>query len=293
MSLLHLRSFIEVYRRRSLTAAAKTLGLTQPALSHHVASLESQVGRALFERHARGVLPTAAADDLAARIGSTLDDAEAALSAARARSTQLTGTIHLAGPSDFLAEGCTPLLIRLQKAGLTVRIDVGGRDALYEKLFNDEVDLAITASAPSDTRLDHARIAEERLLLVAAPEILRAIAAAPNLEAGLQGAPCLAYDLDRPLVRTWLQQNGIALPEASPAFTAPDLRMLRALVSEGAGWTVLPDYLCEDALRARRLAVLPAPVASPVNPLNLVWARSALRHPRIAFARKTLLQPPA
>ena len=74
MSLLHLRSFIEVYRRRSFTAAARALGLTQPALSHHVASLEGQVGRALFERHARGVLPTAAADDLAARIGSTLDD---------------------------------------------------------------------------------------------------------------------------------------------------------------------------------------------------------------------------
>lgn len=169
MSLVHLRSFVEVYRHRSFTAAARALGLTQPALSHHVASLEGQIGRTLFDRHARGVLPTAAADDLAARLGSTLQDAEAALASARARSAMLTGTIHLAGPSDFLAEGCAPLLMRLQKAGLTVRIDVGGRDALYDKLFNDEVDLAITASAPSDARLDHARIAEERLLLVPHP----------------------------------------------------------------------------------------------------------------------------
>lgn len=293
MSLVHLRSFIEVYRRRSFTAAAHALGLTQPALSQHVASLENQIGRALFDRHARGVLPTAMADDLAARIGSTLDEAEAALSSARARSTELTGTILLAGPSDFLAEGCTALLMRLQRAGLAVRIDVGGREALYDKLCGDEVDLAITASAPSVARLDHARIAEERLLLVAAPELLRTIEAASGLAAGLAAAPCLAYDLERPLVRTWLERNGIDLPDSQPAVTAPDLRMLRGLVADGAGWTVLPDYLCTEALRTRRLAVLPAPVETPVNPLNLVWARSALRHPRIAFARKTLLQASA
>ncbi|WP_029056919.1 LysR family transcriptional regulator [Stappia stellulata] len=293
MSLSHLRSFIEVYRHRSFTAAARALGLTQPALSQHVASLEGQLGRPLFDRHARGVLPTAAADDLAARLGSSLDDAETALASAQARSAMLTGTIHLAGPADFLAEGCAPLLARLQKAGLTVRIDVGGREALYEKLFSDEVDLAITASAPVDARLDHARIAEERLLLVAAPGAMRVIDAARDLETGLQAIPCVAYDLDRPLVRSWLEQNGIALPDVSPAYTAPDLRLLRGLVSEGAGWTVLPDYLCTDALRAKRLVARAAPVSTPVNPLNLVWARSALRHPRIAFARKTLLQASA
>ena len=65
MSLLQLRTFVEVYRRRSLSEAARAIGITQPAASQHIASLEAQLGRPLFDRHSRGVRPTAIADDLA------------------------------------------------------------------------------------------------------------------------------------------------------------------------------------------------------------------------------------
>ena len=73
MSLLLLRSFVEVYRHCSLSDAARSLGLTQPAFSQHIAALEVQVGLPLFARHSRGVRPTAIADDLAATIGTSLD----------------------------------------------------------------------------------------------------------------------------------------------------------------------------------------------------------------------------
>ena len=74
-----LRTFVEVYRQRSISGAARALDLTQPAVSQHIASLEGAIGRQLFERHAQGVTPTAAADELAADIGDRLDLAEAAL----------------------------------------------------------------------------------------------------------------------------------------------------------------------------------------------------------------------
>ena len=78
MSLSQLRTFIEVYRRRSLSDGARALGITQPAASQHIASLEAQIGHPLFGRHSRGVHPTAIADDLAASVGGSLDTAEAA-----------------------------------------------------------------------------------------------------------------------------------------------------------------------------------------------------------------------
>ncbi|MFX4315554.1 LysR family transcriptional regulator, partial [Enterobacter sp. 63] len=76
MSLVRLRTFIEVYRQRSISGAARALNLTQPAVSQHISGLEVAVGRPLFERQAHGVVPTAAADDLAADIGNSLDTAE-------------------------------------------------------------------------------------------------------------------------------------------------------------------------------------------------------------------------
>ena len=79
MSITQLRSFVEVYRQHPVSKAARALGLTQPAVSGHIASLETQIERKLFIRHARGVKPTLIADELAARATEALDKAESAL----------------------------------------------------------------------------------------------------------------------------------------------------------------------------------------------------------------------
>ena len=290
MSLLHLRTFIEVCRRGSISEAARGLGMTQPAVSQHVASLEAQLGRPLFERHARGVRPTAIADDLAASLGSTLDTAEAALASVRARSAQLSGTVHIAGPADLLAEWVAPRLAPLLEAGLDLRLHPGGHDALYAMLLEDGTDLALTASRPEDASLAYAEIGFEQLLAVAAPHLVRQIAQAPSLAAALASVPHLTYDLDRPLMRSWLAANGLPSLPNLPAVTAPDLRIVRALVRAGAGWTVLPNYLCIEDLSDGRLAMIDPPVTTPRNSFYLVWAKSALRHRRVAFARQELLR---
>jgi molybdate transport repressor ModE-like protein len=44
-----------VARAGSVSAAARTLGYTQPAVSHHIARLEDEVGTALITRLGRGV----------------------------------------------------------------------------------------------------------------------------------------------------------------------------------------------------------------------------------------------
>ena len=113
-----LRTFIEVYRQRSISGAARALSLTQPAVSQHIASLEAAIGRQLFERSAHGVDPTAAADELALDIGDRLDLAEAALSTARARSAEMAGTVRVIGHADFLSEVVAPLLVPLLETGM-------------------------------------------------------------------------------------------------------------------------------------------------------------------------------
>lgn len=51
-----------------------------------------------------------------------LDGLEGAIEAAKARSTALSGTVHLAGPAEFLAAGVVPLLPSLLAEGLTLRV---------------------------------------------------------------------------------------------------------------------------------------------------------------------------
>ena len=59
MKLNHLRDFLAVAEHGSLRAAARELGIAQPAVTRSIQELERELGATLLERQARGVVPTA------------------------------------------------------------------------------------------------------------------------------------------------------------------------------------------------------------------------------------------
>ena len=74
-----LSAFESAARHQNFAHAAEELNLTASAVSHHVRKLESRLGVALFQRHARGVTLTAEGRRLADASGSALADMEGAL----------------------------------------------------------------------------------------------------------------------------------------------------------------------------------------------------------------------
>ena len=64
MSIKHLQIFVNVYKESSITAAAKKLGITQPAASQAIRELETHYSVKLFERAGRGICKTEAANRL-------------------------------------------------------------------------------------------------------------------------------------------------------------------------------------------------------------------------------------
>ncbi|NLG08807.1 MAG: LysR family transcriptional regulator [Deinococcales bacterium] len=82
MNAEHLRSFCVVAREGSVTAAARTLGLTQPAVSRHLRLLQEERGQALYERRGAGIALTPAGRQLlpyACAVSQALERAEAVL----------------------------------------------------------------------------------------------------------------------------------------------------------------------------------------------------------------------
>lgn len=176
----------------------------------------------------------------------------------------MSGTVHIAAPSDLLGEMITPRLAPLLDMGLDLRLHIGGRDALYSLLLEDKVHLAVTASQPDDARLAFHELGEEDLRAVASPAVAERMAGQPLADA-LTRIPHLAYDLDRPLMRTWLEANGLELAR-QPALTAPDLRVLRSGLCAGLGWTVLPGYLTHAERAACTLVEIAAPIRCRATP---------------------------
>lgn len=284
----HLRTFLEAYRLKSFSRAAEQLGITQPAASQHVQALEAFVGKPLFLRRARGVSATAEADELARSVGPLLDGLELKLASYRLGG-ELGGTIHIAGPSDFicarLAIGLAPLLAQ----GFRIRFHTGNRERIYGLLESATADLAITASMPDEHSHGYARLLTERFLLVLAPRLAGRLGPAPSAQE-LSEIPLIAYDEDLPLIRPLWAAMFRTAPTLQAALTIPDLRIIQDLVIKGQGWSVLPDYQCAGALASGKLVSMTAPMDAPANDLYLVWNKTSLRQPRIAHARDFILR---
>nr|WP_314419328.1 LysR family transcriptional regulator [uncultured Erwinia sp.] len=289
MSLVRLRTFIEVYRQRSISGAARALNLTQPAVSQHISGLEVAVGRPLFQRQPQGVVPTAAADDLAADIGNTLDTAESALASARARSMDVSGTLQIIGHADFMAEKLAGELLPLLENDIRVHMHTGDGEMVVQLVVEGHCDLGITAHPVSDSRLKGEVIFTDRVLAVAAPSVAHRLQQQPDFALALLQEPLLAYNLELSLIDRWLDKNRIKYDALLPAMVGQDLRGQRSLLCKGFGWTVMPEFLCRTQLDSGELAALGAPVGDTEIRYSLVWLPSALRQPRIAHARQMLV----
>ena len=162
-----LRVLREVAQSGSFSAAARTLGYTQSAVSRQVAALEAAAGRRLFERGRDGVTLTAAGARLLPRAIRILDELDAAL-----RETDVAaGPVRL-GAFATAAAGLVPQALATLPRELIVTLREGTTPALTRALRAGTLDLAILAQAPPfrppDAELELTFLSE-RELVVAVP----------------------------------------------------------------------------------------------------------------------------
>lgn len=266
------RTFLAVHATGSLSAAARTIGLTQPAVSSQLQTLERLVGERLFVRGARGVSPTSRADEIAARLARPFDDLAAALEGTHGPSIE--PPVRLGGAAELLAEVVAPAVAPLIADGLRLRVQPGLPADLYDGLRSGSLDLVISSERPRGRALLASPLVDETFVLVASPEVALAVqgSAADLLEVSSAATafPLLAYARDLPMLRRyWRHVFGIRL-EVEPSLTFPDLRALRDAAIGGAGITVLPSYLCRKALADGSLVDLYLNDDPPINTLYLL-----------------------
>jgi len=285
-----LRTFLAVHRSGSFTAAAQLLGLSQPTVTTQIRSLERQTGRELFERLPRGVAPTAVADELAARVSGPLDALAAATGHGPAGRTR-PEPVHLAGPAELLSTRALPALAELVTRGVRLRVTMGLTDPLLDELRAGRHDLVIATTRPRGRTLSAVPLLDEEFVLVAAPvwagRLREPLAAeGPGV---LHEVPLITYAEDLPIVRRyWRHVFGRRL-NCRAAVSAPDLRAVVAMVRAGAGFSVLPRYLCADDLASGALVLLDEPEDAPINTGYLVQRPGASYNPHVDLVRDRLL----
>ncbi|MET8563881.1 LysR family transcriptional regulator [Streptomyces flaveolus] len=269
-----LATFLEIYRRGSLTAAAAALGVSQPAVSGQLARLEDQMGTVLFERSRRGAVPTPPAHELARRIASPLDQLRGAL-AQDADGQAHQGTVRLGAAGELTASRLIPALAPLVSAGLHLHITLGLAEDLLTGLADGELDLVVSSVRPSTGKrgLTAMPFADEEFVLVATPTTARSIDQnwlAEDPLAALAHLPIVAYGRELPIIRRYWRSEFGRRPPNPVSMIVPDLRAVLTAVIAGAGISVLPRFLADPALAAGSLELLHHTQIQPLNTLYLV-----------------------
>ena len=263
------RSFLAVHRSGSVSAAARVLGIAQPTVTGHLQTLERLEGEALFVRTARGMLPTARADRLAARLAEPFDRLAEVLGG-EATST-VEHRIRIGGAAEFTASVVMPALAQAVAGGLRVHVTTGLADDLLDDARAGRLDVVISSVRPRGRSLPAVGLVDEEFALVASPGLdLDPAEVAERGPDALRAYPLLAYAQDVPILRRyWRHVFGMRL-DREPGLIAPDLRALAAAAVAGAGVTVLPTYLIRAELGEGRLRMLVATDDPPINTLFLV-----------------------
>ncbi|WP_414473716.1 LysR family transcriptional regulator [Microvirga sp. M2] len=187
--------FVRVAALGSLSAAARSLGISQTMATKHVGAIEERLGVKLLHRTTRRLTLTEAGRrylESAERILAEVEEADAAASAER---VEVRGMLRVNAPLSFGVREVAPLMAEFSRLHPAVAVDLGLNDRFVD-LIEEGWDAAIRIGRMRDSTMIARKIAPCRLVVCGSPAYL-AERGTPSTVADLQQHNCLGYTLSQ------------------------------------------------------------------------------------------------
>ena len=252
--------FAEVVERGGFAAAGRALGIPKSRLSRRVSDLETQLGVRLLQRTTRKLSLTEVGEAYLRHCQAMRESAQAAADTVAQVQTVPRGTIRVSCPVTLAQTMVAELIPRFLAQYPEVRIDMLVSNRAVN-LVEEGIDVALRVRPSVDDsgsmvvkRLDHTT-----QILVASPELLIRQGTPQTLDdlAKLDSIAMSAPDGRS----TWnlIGPGGVHQQvQHTPRFVADDLLTLKYAAVAGTGVCWMPDYMCQEEMRERKLVrVLP------------------------------------
>lgn len=265
------RSFLAIARMRTLSGAARSLGVRQSTMSRRLEALESRAGARLLQKTPSGYELTALGEAVLGNAERMEAEAIAVERTVQGRDVALSGVVRVT-TVDVMASRFMPAAIaRLQKRYPGISVDVmSERRSL--SLSRREADLAIRMVPFEGRELVSRRMARSTSAIYASPEYLAQYGR--DLTSPDHSVVTVLDDQAHMPEARWLAQ---VLPQARVAMRSNSFEALAGASMAGLGLTVLPCYLGDWMSRLEK-------VATEGSPPREIWlgVHPDLRHmPRI------------
>ncbi|MEW2120852.1 LysR family transcriptional regulator [Streptomyces sp. NPDC005474] len=261
---------LAVARLGSLGRAAQELGVTQPAASSRIRSMERQLGVALVDRSPRGSRLTDAGvlvTDWARRVVEAAEAFDAGAQALRVRRDSRLRVAASMTIAEYLLPGWL-LALRGLRPETAVSLLAGNSATVAERVLSDEADLGFVEGTGVPSGLDSVVVARDRLIVVTAPGHPWARRRKPVGAEELAVTPLILREEGsgtRQVLDTAL--GGLARPLIELSSTTA----VKASAVGGAGPAVLSELAVGEELATRRLVCVPLDGVRLDRELRAVW----------------------
>ncbi len=287
ISLNMIEAFVEVARTGSVTQAARSLGRSQPAVSHRLRALEEQLGVSVFEKIGRGVQLTPQGEVL-------LEECEQVLARLRGlpgllMQEDIQGGEVMVGTFATLARymllgSVAWAMQEMPQVKWSVRIGVAA--GLFDALRQGVVDVVyLVGDYEVDEQIEVKTLGDVRAAVIISPE-LWPHEQAPRSE-DLRAMRLLLWkgmrDPSFELLEAHAQSLGLV---GHATFEVPQIETLRELALRGLGYTLLPDYVAREDARRGLLRVFGLEGMERSFPLK----QYTLRRRKLSLATRKLIE---
>jgi DNA-binding transcriptional LysR family regulator len=296
MDTRQLAAFCAVVERKSFSQAAERLGVTQPAVSLQVRSLEKRLGRKLLDRSGRRVEPTEAglalyrgAQRMLALEGQLIDELDAGEEGA------LRGTLEV-GASTGPGSTVVPVLLcefQRENPGVAVSLSISDTQSVVDRVAERELELGVVGAARRHRGVVFEPFFRDEVVLACPPG--HRFAGQTVTLAQLREEPLIVMQEGagvRQVIEDELRRAGTRLRDLEPRLELGLQESVKAAVAAGHGVTFISRSGIEADLAAGTLETARVKGLDPAREISLV--RSAGRSPTRAavafleFAREQL-----
>lgn len=276
-----LDTLLMVEKTRNFTQAAKKLSLTQPAVSHHINQLESQLGIKIFNRN-KGELKLTKQGEIvvmyARRINSLYGKMYQSLQDENRQKTSITIGITHTSESNFIVEVLAKYC-NINK-GVTIKIITKSIKNLYNMLMNYEIDLAIVEGVVNDTSINSLLLDTDYLVLVCSNNSPLAKKSVVTIEEIKKEKMILRLPSSgtRNLFTSHLESLNMSMEEFNIILEVDNVATIKDLVRGEFGVSILARSVCLNEIRKGKLTVL------PIENLSMVRETSILYHKDFSHA---------
>lgn len=244
----------------SLSAAARDLGVTPPAVSQRLALLEDRLRLRLIERGRGQLRLTAEGGYLVDRARDILDDVESLAEEMSARAGRIEGPLHVIAPFGFGRLRVAPVLARFGAENPELRPVLSLSEDPVGAMSDGVWDVLVHVGRLPHLRITQRKLAPNRRLLVASADYAERVGL-PQSPEDVAGHRVGVVRENRADATLWplTGPDGIEMNlRVQPVYACNDGEVLRAWALEGFGIVERSEWSISVDLRAGRLVrVLP------------------------------------